>query len=797
MKVPMNWLKEYVDINVTTEEFINAMTMSGSKVESVEKLGEEISNVVVGKIVSIEPHPNADRLQVSKVDVGNEVLQIVTGASNISLGDYVPIALPGSTLPGGIKIKKSKLRGVESNGMMCSIQELNLTKDDFPEAAEDGIFILQEELTPGRDIKEVLNLNDTVVEFEITSNRPDCLCMEGIAREAAVALKAGFNEPVIQVKEEADEAASSYASVEIHDPDLCSRYAARIIKDVKIGTSPKWMRERLRSAGVRPINNIVDITNYVMLELGQPMHAFDLEYIEGNSIIVRRAKDGETMKTLDGQDRKLDPSMLVIADSNKAVGIAGVMGGANSEITSKTKIILFESATFNGTSIRQTAKKLGLRTEASARFEKGLNSENAERAVNRAVQLVEMLGAGVVCKGVIDCYPQKQQQRIISFCPDRINALLGTSIDKSFMVATLKALGFEVDEASLSVKVPSFRGDVEGEADLAEEVARFYGYNRIQATLLSGKTASLGRKTFKQKIEDIIKDTMIASGLYEAYTYSFSSPRVFDRIRLPKDSENRKAVVISNPLGEDYSIMRTTTIPNILDVLSTNYNRRIEEARLFELSYVYQPKGLPVKELPDEKMVLTIGMYGKTDFYHLKGVVEELLDRLGIIDYEFLPEKNNPSFHPGRTAKVIVGDIEIGVIGEIHPELVQEFECPERTYVGVIEVKPLVENASLLSEYKPLPKFPAVTRDIAMLVRDEIMVKQIQDIIKQNSGSILEEIELFDVYKGKQVPEGMKSVAYSIRFRALDRTLRDEEVNKVMDKIIKDLKEKLDVQLRE
>jgi len=795
MKAPLSWLKDFVDIEVESKELADAMTMSGSKVEGIEVQGEEISKVVVGKIVSLEKHPNADRLQVSKVDVGSEVLQVVTGATNIKVGDYIPVALHGATLPGGVKITKGKLRGVESNGMMCSIQELNLTKDDYPEAAEDGIFILEEGLPLGKDIKEVLGLNETVLDFEITSNRPDCLSILGLAREAAATLKSRFKKPEIKVKEEGDEA-HKYASVEIQAPDLCPRYAARIVKDVKIMPSPKWMRDRLKAAGVRPINNIVDITNYVMLELGQPMHAFDLEYLEDRKIVVRRAFEGEVITTLDDQERKLDPSMLMIADGKKAVAVAGVMGGANSEITENTKTILFESANFDGISVRLTAKKLGMRTEASSRFEKGLDVENVITAVNRAAQLVEELGAGTVCKGIIDCYPGKQEQRSVAFSPERINALLGTSVSKDEMVEIFTRLELEVDEENMVVKVPSFRPDIEREADLAEEVARFYGYNNIKATLLEGKATTVGRKTYKQRIEDIVVNTMLSCGLYETYTYSFTSPKVFDMIRLPMDSKLRKAVVISNPLGEDYSIMRTTTIPDMLRCLSTNYNRRVEEARLFELSYVYLPVDDQVTQLPEEKQTLTIGMYGELDFFDLKGVIEELMAALGIDKCEFVPEKNNPSFHPGRTANLEIKGKVIGTIGQIHPEAAKKFECPEETYVGIVDFMSLVKYSSLTSEYKQLPRYPAVTRDIAMLVKDEIMVKQIEDIIKQSSGKILEEIKLFDVYKGKQVPEGMKSVAYSITFRAEDRTLTDDDVNKAMERILDGLKNNLGAQLR-
>lgn len=796
MKVPLNWLKDYVNINATPKEYADALTMSGSKVEGIETQGQEISNVVVGRILSIDKHPDADKLVVTKVDVGNEVLQIVTGAQNISVGDYIPLALVGSTLPGGINIGRSKLRGIESSGMMCSIQELGLSGDDYPEAAEHGIFILDKEYPLGKDIKEVLGLNETVVEFEITSNRPDCFSILGLARESAVTFGVPLKKPEIHVKEEADDV-SKYASVEITAPDLCPRYAARVVKNIKIGPSPKWMRDRLRAAGVRPINNIVDITNYVMLELGQPMHAFDMRYLQGNSIVVRRANDGEVMKTLDGQERKLDSSMLVIADEAKAVAVAGVMGGENSEIVDDTTDILFESANFNGISVRLTAKKLGLRTEASGRFEKGLDVEGVIAAVDRAAQLVEELGAGKVCKGIIDRYEAKMESSVIKFRPDRINAFLGTAIKTEEMVRIFKALEFEVDERNMTVTAPGFRPDIEQEADLAEEVARFYGYNNIEATLLPGMETTIGRKSRKQKIEDLIKDTMVACGLSETYTYSFTSHKVFDLIRLPEESELRRTVTIRNPLGEDYSIMRTTTVPEMMEVLATNYNRRVEEARLFELSSVYLPKSLPLTELPYEKQVLTLGMYGNADFYEIKGVVEELLSILGIKGYEFIPEKDNPVFHPGRTASLMLDGKKVGTVGEVYPEVAENFEAPERTYMGIVDVEPLMEKAELMSKYKPLPKFPAVSRDIAMLVKDEVLVKQIDDIIRQRAGGILEDAWLFDVYKGKQVPEGIKSVAYSITFRAEDRTLTDEDVNKAMAKILEGLKTNLEAQLRE
>jgi len=796
MKLPLKWLKDYTDINASPKEYADAMTMSGSKVEGIENIGEEIDKVVVGRIISIEKHPDADRLLVTQVDVGNGSVQIVTGASNIKMNDLIPVALDGSTLPGGKKIKKGKLRGVESCGMMCSISELGVTKEEYPNAIEDGIFILEGELVPGTDIKDVLGLNETVVDFEITSNRPDCFSILGLARESAATFGTAFKKPEIKVKETGDPI-QGQASVQINAPDLCSRYAARIVRDVKIEPSPRWMKERLKASGVRPINNIVDITNYVMLELGQPMHAFDLEYLKGHRIIVRNAADGEKMRTLDGQDRTLDSTMLVIADKEKAVAVAGVMGGENSEIMPETKAILFESATFNGISVRLTAKKLGMRTEASGRFEKGLDPENAIYAVNRAAQLVEQLGAGTVCKGIIDCYPSKAVKKTIPFKPGRINALLGTDISTEKMKEIFRLLEIEVNEAADTVTAPTFRPDLECEADLAEEVARFYGYNNISATLLEGKAATIGSRTWKQKIEQLIRQTMLSCGLSEAYTYSFTSPKVFDRIRLPEESELRKTVVITNPLGEDFSIMRTTTLPDMLEVLATNYNRRVEEARLFEMSHVYIPKSLPLTELPYEKPVLTIGMYGNADFYDLSGVVEELLSVLGIRNYELEPVKDNTSFHPGRTAMLLINGKECGILGEIHPDVAEEFGAAQKNYIGMIDIGPLVEGACLKPDYKPLPRFPAVSRDIAMLVDDRVLVKQIEQLIRAKAGKILEEIKLFDVYKGKQVPDGKKSVAYSITFRAADRTLTDDEVGKAMDSIMKALSDKLGAQLRE
>jgi len=794
MKVPMSWLNDYVDINMSPEEYAAGMTMSGSKVESIQKMGEEIQNVVVAKILSIEKHPDADSLQICQVDFGNEQTQIVTGATNIKVGDYVPVAKHGSKLPGGITIKKTKLRGVESNGMMCSIGELGLTKEDYPHAAEDGIFILEGQPPLGTDIKEVLGLNENVIEFEITSNRPDCFSVIGLARESAATFDKKLFYPEVKVQESGGDV-NDFASVEVLAPDLCPRYAARVVRNVKIQPSPKWLRDRLRACGVRPINNIVDITNYVMLEYGQPMHAFDLNYLAGRKIVVRRAKDNEVIRTLDDQERVLDSNMLVIADAEKPVAVAGVMGGANSEITDDTHIILFEAANFNASSVRLTAKKLGMRTEASSRFEKGLDVHLVEQALDRACQLVDELGAGEVVAGIIDVNNSNPKPIQLLLRPDKINTFLGTALKAEEMVDILRKLEFEVNSEDMMITVPSFRSDIETEADIAEEIARIYGYNNIPSTLLSGETTQ-GQKTYKQKIESKVKDCLVGQGLSEIITYSFTNPKVFDDLNIPSDSVLRNAVTITNPLGEESSIMRTTTLASMLEVLSRNYSHRIDEVALFELGTIYLPKSLPVNELPEEKVMVTVGMYGGVDFYDLKGIVEELLHTLGIKEYTVEKESQNPSFHPGRTAKLYVNGKELGIFGEVHPAVLENFEIGIRSYVAMLDFNLLCNASNLNVKYKPLPKYPAVTRDISMLVNEQVMVKEIETVIKKCSGKLLEELKLFDVYKGKQIPEGMKSVAYSIVFRAADRTLTDEDVNHVFDKIVKALQENLGAQLR-
>lgn len=796
MKVPLSWLNEYVDVSdINPKKYADELTMSGSKVETLENLGEEIINVVTGKIISLEKHPDANKLQISKVDVGGKVLQIVTGAPNVSVGDIIPIALDGAKLPEGKEIKSGALRGVNSQGMMCSIQELGYTKYDFPEAPDDGVFIMRPDVKLGMDIREALGLNETVVEFEITPNRPDCLSMVGMAKETAVTFDRKLKVDVDKLNATDVKETNSAVNIEIKAPDLCQRYVGRVIKNVKIGQSPEWMRSRLRAAGIRPISNLVDVTNYVMLEYGQPMHAFDFDKIEGKKIVVRRAEKGEVMTTLDGQDRKLNPNMLVIADEKKAVAVAGVMGGANSEVTDTTTTILLESANFNGTSVRLTAKALGFRTEASGRFEKGLDIENTLKAMDRAVELIQEIGAGEAETGYADCYPVKWQQRTIKFRPERINSLLGTKIEKEYMIDLFKKLGLTIDEDKMLAAVPSFRGDIEGEADLSEEVARFYGYNNIESTLYSGDT-TVGRKTLKQKVEDMCRDILNAQGISEILTYSMVSPKSFDMINLDQKNALRNSVDILNPLTEEHKIMRTTTVPSMMEVLARNYSRRNPEAKLFEISYVYLPKSLPLAELPEEKEVLTIGMYGKEDFYSIKGAIEELLSSLGITNYDF-DRANDPSFHPGRSARLTVNGKIIGTLGEIHPDVLENYGINTRAYVGIIELEDLVNNVNMVNKYKELPRYPAIDRDIAMVVKDEVTVKEIENIIKTVSGKLLENLKLFDVYKGDQISKGLKSVAYSMTFRAADKTLTDDEVNSVFNNIMHELKNKLDATLRD
>lgn len=796
MNLPMSWIKDYVDIDCDVNTFCNEMTLSGSKVESIENKGEDITKVVVAKVLEIEKHPDADKLVVVKADIGqNEPIQIVTGATNLFIGAYVPAALDGATLAEGLKIKKSKLRGVESNGMFCSVEELGYTRSDYPEAPENGIYIFDKEYPLGSCVKEILQIDEDVVEFEITSNRPDCFSIVGLAREAAATFRKPFNMPKIEVIEE-EKSMDNMINIEIKNYDTCPRYTCRIIEDVKIEPSPQWLRHRLTSAGIRPINNIVDITNYVMLELGQPMHAYNYDKIEGKKLIVRNANKGEKLTTLDRIEREFDETVLIIQDENKVIDLAGIMGGENSMVTDDTKTILLESANFNGTHIRLTSKKLGLRTDASSKYEKGLDPNLSVLALDRACQLINMLKCGKVLKGHLDFYPQKRESWTVSYDSNRVNKLLGTSLSEKEIINILALVEVEAD--GKVAKIPTFRPDLETEADIAEEVARFYGYNNIEATLSTG-TPTVGKKTYKQIIIDKITNTMISCGLSQALTYSFESPKVFDKLNIEKDSILRNTVNISNPLGEDFSIMRTSTLNGMLTSISTNYNRRNKEAHLFEIGKVYLPKELPLKELPVEREVLTIAMYGNVDFYDAKGAFENIFNGLGMINkVEYSPLETLSYMHPGRTA--IITDEkndEIGYVGEIHPQIASNYEIETKVYFGVLYIDKLIEIANFDISYKSLPKFPTMQRDIAMLVKDEINVKEIEKIIKAKGGKLLESVKLFDVYKGEQIEKGYKSVAYSILFRSNEKTLTDEEVNSPMKKILKELEEKLQAQLRD
>ena len=894
MKMPRKWLDEFVELpleEVGDKAFAEAMSVSGSKVEVTEDLTQTIHNVKVGRILSLEKHPNSDHMLVAQIDVGEgEPVQICTGAWNVHVGDLVPAALHKSLLPNGAKIEKGKLRGVESFGMLCSLKELdadvhdfpygeikaaallnnyhpidplkpsispliksgdrifgkviaaevtgvenaglnlwkcalatghetvtpcqnihegdmvayNTEKDaictladlhaeqkEFPNCIEDGILILHEDCKPGDDMAKLLGRDDHVVEYEITPNRPDCLCMIGLAREVAVTFgkELKLHEPVVRAK--AGGNIEDMAKIVIEDPDLCPRYTARMVKNVKIAPSPAWMRERIRNAGMRPINNLVDITNYVMLEYGQPMHAFDFSCVKDGEIRVRCAKEGESIRTLDGNDRPLTPNMLCICDTEKPVAVAGVMGGENSEIVGDTAMVLFESACFNGPSVRRTATALGMRTDASSRFEKGLDAEGTLKAVNRACELVEMLGAGEVVEGVIDVFPGKKPQTTVKLEPQKINALLGTDLSEETMRKILTDLGFGFDGDT--ILVPSWRGDVEHYSDIAEEVARFYGYNEIP-TAFSGGISTAGGYSELQQTERRIGEVCRSMGLDEIITYSFISPSYYDKIRMPKDDPRRDSLKILNPLGEDTSIMRTTILPSMLEILTRNYNYRNKEAALYEIGKIYlkRPDGLA-----DEPKIVSLGAYGpKTNFFTMKGWVENLLADLGAGKPHFAAEKSNPSYHPGRCAKVFVGEKEIGVLGQIHPQTAANYGVDAELYCAELRFDALCEVKGGIPVFKPLPRFPAVTRDIAVVCDGSVPVGDMSEAILSGGGQYLKGCSLFDVYTGSHVPQGMKSVAFSLTMRAEDQTLTDDHAEETVARVLKLLKEKFNAVMR-
>ena len=798
MNTSLSWIKAYVpDLDVTAQEYTDAMTLTGTKVEGFERLDKNLEKIVVGEILSIDRHPDADKLVICQVNVGDETLQIVTGAPNVHVGDKVPVVLDGGKVAGGhdggplpedgITIKAGKLRGVDSYGMMCSIEELGSDRNMYPDAPESGLYILPADAVPGEDAVALLGLRDTVFEYEITSNRVDCYSVLGIAREAAATFGKEFKAPLI-TKTGNSEDINDYLKVTVENTDLCKRYCARMVKNIRLAPSPKWLQHRLAASGIRPINNIVDITNYIMEEYGQPMHAFDYDLLAGHEIVVKCAKDGDVFQTLDGQERKLDHTVLMINDAEKEVGIAGIMGGENSKITDDVKTMVFECATFDGTNIRLSAKKVGLRTDASGKYEKGLDPNTAEEAVNRACQLIEELGAGEVVGGMIDVYPVKAEESRVKFQPEKINALLGTDIAPETMLQYMEKIELRYDKETGEIVAPTWRQDIHCMADLAEEVARFYGYDKIGTTLPTGE-ATTGKLSYKLRVEQIARNVAEFCGFSEGMTYSFESPKVLDKLNIPAEDAARQTVVVSNPLGEDFSVMRTLPLHGMLNSLSTNYNRRNKNVRLYELANVYLPKSLPLTELPDERMQFTLGMYGDGDFFTMKGVVEEFFDKAGMhgrVSYD--PEAGKTFLHPGRQAAILYEGDMVGYLGEVHPDVLDNYKIGEKAYVAVLDMPAVTPHTSFDRKYTGIAKYPAVSRDLSMVVPKNILVGQIEEMIVQRGGKILESYNLFDIYEGSQILEGYKSVAYSITFRAKDHTLEEKEINGAMNKILNGLK---------
>jgi phenylalanyl-tRNA synthetase beta chain len=794
MKTSVEWLREYADVNVDVKTLADRLTMTGSKVETIEQKGNNIKNVVVGKILEITKHPDADKLIVTKVDVGTETVQIVTGANNVKVGDIVPIAKDGSELPGDVKIKTGKLRGVESCGMMCAVTELGLDLADYPGQIEHGIMILPKDYEKflGKDIVEVLNLKEDILDFEITSNRPDCFSIEGLGRETAISLNEEFKNPYKNVSKDVKTVDSiDGLKVDIEAKDLCYRYIARVIKNVEIKESPEWMKRRLKACGVRAINNIVDITNYVMLELGQPMHAFDIENVAGKHIIVRRAAENEKITTLDEIERTLNNDNLVIADEEKPVAVAGVMGGLNSGITDATKTVVFEAATFNRGSVRLTAKKLGLRTESSSRFEKGLSPEIAARAIDRAVELAELIGAGKSVDEKIDIYPEKETQKIIPFEPEKVNALLGMDISKEEMIDILTKLGIEVNGEKLVI--PYFRVDLERTADIAEEVIRIHGYNTLNSTLINAES-TVGAKTKLQKLQDKIKDLLVQKGFSEMYAFSFIGHKDFEKCKL----DSTKAIKITNPLGEEFSLMRTSMMPTVMQSIATNYNKKNKDVALFEMgkTYIDEEGNIAKGEVATETEQIAFALYGKNaDFYVVKGIIENILQISNIAKYQ-LARETEINLHPGRSAKILIGKDRIASFGEVHPEVLENYGIDEKVYYAVIDVEKFAKYGKNNKKYTPIPKYPAVERDIALVVDEDIEVGQIESIISKKAKNILEKAELFDVYRSEKLGQNKKSVAYELIFRAPDRTLTDDEIKNTMEVITKELQATLGAELR-
>ena len=796
MNTSLSWIKAYVpELDVTAQEYTDAMTLTGTKVEGFERLDEDLDKIVVGQVKKIDKHPDADKLVICQVDIGDRQIQIVTGAPNVYEGMKTPVCLDGgrvagghdgSRTPGGIKIKKGKLRGIESDGMMCSIEELGSSRDYYPDAPESGLYDMGADAVVGTDAIEALGLHDVVFEYEITSNRVDCYSIIGIAREAAATFHKDFVLPDIKPTGN-NENVNDMISVDVEDGDLCKRYCARMVKNIKLAPSPEWMQRRLAASGIRPINNIVDITNYVMEEYGQPMHAYDYDTIADHKIVVRRAKDNEVFCTLDGQDRTLDSSMLMICDGEKAIGLAGIMGGENSKITDDVKTMLFEAACFDGANIRISAKKAGLRTDASGKFEKGLDPYNAEAAINRACELIEELGAGDVVGGMVDVFPVKPEEKVLPFEPDKYNKLLGTDVSSDEMLKYFDKLEIKYNESDNTLHIPSFRQDLLRTCDMAEEVARFYGYDKIPVTLPSGESTS-GKLSFKLRVESVAREVAQFCGFSQSMNYSFESPKAFDKLLVPENSDLRQAIRILNPLGQDFSIMKTQALNGMLTSLATNYNRKNKNVRLYEIGNIYIPKALPLTELPDERTQFTLGMYGDGDFFTMKGVVEEFFEKAGLdgrITYD--PEDKKSFLHPGRQADIIYDGVKVGYLGEVHPQVCENYNIGDRVYYADIDMPYIVEHACFDKKYEGIAKFPTSTRDISLVVDKQVLIGTMENAIIKKGGKLLESCELFDIYEGEQVGEGKKSVAFSLVFRAKDRTLSDTEISEIMDKILAEL----------
>ena len=796
MNTALSWIKSFVPgLDCTAQEYTDAMTLTGTKVEGFERLDEDLDKIVVGQVKKIDKHPDADKLVICQVDIGDRQIQIVTGAPNVYEGMKTPVCLDGgrvagghdgSRTPGGIKIKKGKLRGIESDGMMCSIEELGSSRDYYPDAPESGLYDMGADAVVGTDAIEALGLHDVVFEYEITSNRVDCYSIIGIAREAAVTFHKDFVLPDIKPTGN-NENVNDMISVDVEDGDLCKRYCARMVKNIKLAPSPEWMQRRLAASGIRPINNIVDITNYVMEEYGQPMHAYDYDTIADHKIVVRRAKDNEVFCTLDGQDRTLDSSMLMICDGEKAIGLAGIMGGENSKITDDVKTMLFEAACFDGANIRISAKKAGLRTDASGKFEKGLDPYNAEAAINRACELIEELGAGDVVGGMVDVFPVKPEEKVLPFEPDKYNKLLGTDVSSDEMLKYFDKLEIKYNESDNTLHIPSFRQDLLRTCDMAEEVARFYGYDKIPVTLPSGESTS-GKLSFKLRVESVAREVAQFCGFSHSMNYSFESPKAFDKLLVPENSDLRQAIRILNPLGQDFSIMKTQALNGMLTSLATNYNRKNKNVRLYEIGNIYIPKALPLTELPDERTQFTLGMYGDGDFFTMKGVVEEFFEKAGLdgrITYD--PEDKKSFLHPGRQADIIYDGVKVGYLGEVHPQVCENYNIGDRVYYADIDMPYIVEHACFDKKYEGIAKFPTSTRDISLVVDKQVLIGTMENAIIKKGGKLLESCELFDIYEGEQVGEGKKSVAFSLVFRAKDRTLSDTEISEIMDKILAEL----------